>query len=51
MSNGLNMGINEFRALPSKEKLDCLYELPQSNKSNNCDSFSLLNTSFLGIKP
>ena len=25
MSNGLTMSINEFRSLPSKEKLDCLY--------------------------
>jgi len=26
MSNGLMLGINEFRALPAKKKLDCLYE-------------------------
>jgi len=26
MSNGLMVGIEEFRSLPSKQKLDCLYE-------------------------
>ncbi len=26
MSNGLMLGLNEFRALPAKKKLDCLYE-------------------------
>lgn len=26
MANGLFIGIEEFRVLPSKEKLDCLYE-------------------------
>ncbi len=26
MSNGLLLGISEFRSLPSKKKLDCLYE-------------------------
>ena len=26
MSNGLILGLNEFRALPGKKKLDCLYE-------------------------
>lgn len=26
MSNGLMMKIEEFRSLPSKKKLDCLYE-------------------------
>lgn len=26
MGNGLILGINEFRSLPSEKKLDCLYE-------------------------
>ena len=26
MSNGLSLGIEEFRSLPAKQKLDCLYE-------------------------
>ena len=26
MADGLILGIEEFRALPNKEKLDCLYE-------------------------
>ncbi len=26
MSNGLSLGLDEFRALPQKKKLDCLYE-------------------------
>ena len=26
MGNGLIVGIDEFRSLPSKKKLDCLYE-------------------------
>ena len=26
MSNGLMVGIDEFRSLPAKQKLDCLYE-------------------------
>jgi len=26
MDNGLSLGLEEFRALPQKQKLDCLYE-------------------------
>lgn len=26
MVNGLSLGIDEFRSLPNKKKLDCLYE-------------------------
>jgi hypothetical protein len=26
MSKGLSIGLDEFRSLPSKKKLDCLYE-------------------------
>ena len=26
MSNGLMLGLAEFRSLPAKKKLDCLYE-------------------------
>jgi len=26
MANGLSLGLEEFRALPQKQKLDCLYE-------------------------
>jgi len=26
MSNGLSLGLAEFRSLPAKQKLDCLYE-------------------------
>lgn len=26
MANGLSLGIEDFRSLPQKQKLDCLYE-------------------------